>query len=185
MPPPDDGWLALNSMLDRRVTCVWAVENVLLELFVTDCLKQFIRSFHRCRNVTINDPRPSILCTRSCLALRRQSHATMNDYRHFRDVVVRYARWDLRRVDLVDPQSGVILSPIYLLDRSSNADGRRGTLDPDEGETPDEDDQSGAQSAESELPPLLKRILEEYSATGMPPAYLPQKPDSQNEGEAS
>ena len=27
-------------------------------------------------------------------------------YRHFRDVVVRYARWDLGRVDLVDPHSG-------------------------------------------------------------------------------
>jgi hypothetical protein len=27
-----------------------------------------------------------------------------------------------------------------------------------------------------ELPPLLKRILAEYSATGMPPAYLPKNP---------
>jgi hypothetical protein len=26
------------------------------------------------------------------------------------------------------------------------------------------------------LPPLLKSILEEYSATGTPPAYLPKKP---------
>lgn len=106
-------------------------------------------------------------------------------YRHFRDVVVRYARWDLRRVDLVDPQSGVILSPIEPLDRSSNADGRRGTLDPEEGEASDEDDLSDAPPADSELPPLLKQILQDYSATGMPPAYLPQKPDSQHEGEAS
>lgn len=106
-------------------------------------------------------------------------------YRHFRDLVVRYARWDLRRVDLVDPQSGVILSPIYPLDRSANADGRRGMLDPDEDDTPDENDQSGAPPIDSELPPLLRKILEDYSATGMPPAYLPQKPDSQNEGEAS
>jgi transposase InsO family protein len=106
-------------------------------------------------------------------------------YRHFRDVVVRYARWDLRRVDLVDPQSGVILSPIYPLDRNSNADGRRGPLDPDEGETPEENDTRGAPPADSLLPPLLKQILEDYSATGMPPAYLPQKPDSQNEGEVS
>ena len=30
-------------------------------------------------------------------------------FRHFREVHVRYARWDLRRVDLVDPQSGTIL----------------------------------------------------------------------------
>ena len=31
-------------------------------------------------------------------------------YRHFRDVSVRYARWDLSRVDLVDPRSGTILA---------------------------------------------------------------------------
>jgi hypothetical protein len=27
-----------------------------------------------------------------------------------------------------------------------------------------------------ELPPLLKQILQEYSATGLPPAYLPKTP---------
>jgi len=36
------------------------------------------------------------------------------------------------------------------------------------------------------LPPLLKKILADYSATGLPPAYLPQKPDSQKpQGETS
>jgi len=30
--------------------------------------------------------------------------------------------------------------------------------------------------SDNQLPPLLKRILAEYSATGMPPAYLPKKP---------
>jgi len=29
------------------------------------------------------------------------------------------------------------------------------------------------------MPPLLKRILQEYSATGLPPAYLPKTPRSQ------
>jgi len=106
-------------------------------------------------------------------------------YRHFGKVTMRYARWDLRRVDLVDPLSGAILCPIYPLDRSSNADGRRGTLDPNEDQTLDEDGQSGTQPTDSELPPLLKKILEEYSATGMPPAYLPQKPNSKKEGETS
>ena len=97
-------------------------------------------------------------------------------YRHFRDVVVRYARWDLGRVDLVDPHSGAILAPIYPLDRTANADGRRATLDPDKNETPGEDGQSGTPPAEDgELPPLLKKILQEYSATGMPPAYLPKE----------
>ena len=37
-------------------------------------------------------------------------------YRHFREVTVRYARWDLGRIDLVDEQSGTVLAPIYPLD---------------------------------------------------------------------
>ena len=46
-------------------------------------------------------------------------------YGHFREVFVRYARWDLGRVDLVDERSGTILAPIYPLDKTANADGRR------------------------------------------------------------
>ena len=34
-----------------------------------------------------------------------------------------------------------------------------------------------------DVPPLLKQILQEYSATGLPPAYLPKTPPSQT-GEA-
>ena len=46
-------------------------------------------------------------------------------YRHFREVVVRYARWNLGRVDLVDERSGTILAAIYPVDKSANADGHR------------------------------------------------------------
>jgi putative transposase len=93
-------------------------------------------------------------------------------YRHFSDVVVRYARWDLGRVDLVDPRSGATLAPIYPLDRSANADGQRLLVELQNGDVPADDSQQPC----NELPPLLKRILEEYSATGTPPAYLPKKP---------
>jgi len=102
-------------------------------------------------------------------------------YRHFTDVVLRYARWDLSRVDLVDPRSGTILAPIYPLDRTANADGHRSLIEPDNSDVPADE----SHRRDNQLPPLLKRILEEYSATGMPPAYLPKKPDSKNEGEAS
>src|SRR5271165_4040021 len=101
-------------------------------------------------------------------------------YRHFREVAVRYARWDLGRVDLVDQRSGAILAPIYPLDRSANADGRRAAIEPDGTALPPEDRRRSG----GELPPLLKSILQEYSATGMPPAYLPKTPPSRN-GEAS
>ena len=102
-------------------------------------------------------------------------------YRHFREVVVRYARWDLGRVDLVDERGGTILAPIYPLDKSANADGHRALINPDGMDAP----VAGTQRKGSELPPLLKSILQEYSATGMPPAYLPKTPPSQNGEEAS
>jgi putative transposase len=101
-------------------------------------------------------------------------------FRHFREVTVRYARWDLGRVDLVDGRSGIILAPIYPLDKNANADGRRAVVEPDGTAVPQED----RRRTTDELPPLLKRILQEYSSTGMPPAYLPKTPASQH-GEPS
>jgi transposase InsO family protein len=104
-------------------------------------------------------------------------------FRHFEDVTVRYARWDLSRVDLIDPRTGTILAPLYPLDRTANADGRRRIVEPNRGSDDDEpDDGALADSAPDDggpdkpLPPLLKRILDEYSAGGLPPAYLPKKP---------
>jgi putative transposase len=101
-------------------------------------------------------------------------------YRHFREVAVRYARWDLGRVDLVDEHSGNILAPIYPLDKTANADGRRAALEP--GGTPLPPTKQ--RRATAELPPLLKSLLQEYSATGMPPAYLP-KTSQEASGEPS
>ena len=110
-------------------------------------------------------------------------------YRHFRTVSVRYARWDLRRVDLVDPRSGTILSPLYPLDRQANADGQRLLFERDAPVTTDEQPPAGHDGpeppksaparGEKELPPLLKRLLDEYSARGLPPAYLPKNPPAQ------
>jgi putative transposase len=101
-------------------------------------------------------------------------------YRHFREVAVRYARWDLGRVDLVDQHSEAILAPIYPLDKSANADGRRVLIEPDGVDMPPDDSRRKG----GQLPPLLKKILEDYSATGTPPAYLPKTPPCQN-GETS
>ncbi len=101
-------------------------------------------------------------------------------YRHFRAVTVRYARWDLGRIDLVDGRSGTVLAPIYPLDKTANADGRRSVIDSAGTAVPS----PGRRRAADELPPLLKRILQEYAATGMPPAYLP-KTSPEDNGEPS
>jgi hypothetical protein len=93
-------------------------------------------------------------------------------------VVVRYARWDLGRVDLVDPQTGTILAPLYPLDRVANADGHRKAV-----ESPDAGQESENRRARKALPPLLQRILDEYAASGLPPAYLPQPPQPKKDND--
>ena len=99
-------------------------------------------------------------------------------YRHFREVAVRYARWDLGRVDLVDESNGTILAPIYPLDKTANADAHRAPVARDTVNVTAEEGPT-----RGDVPPLLKQILQEYSATGLPPAYLPKTPPSQT-GEA-
>jgi hypothetical protein len=111
------------------------------------------------------------------ISLEAQRFEIPRRYRHFAKVTVRYARWDLGRVDLVDPSSGIILTRIYPLDRTANADGRRSLLEPAPSDELPDDNQPGSTG----LPPLLEQYLEEFSATGMPPAYLPQNPPTQDE----
>ena len=98
-------------------------------------------------------------------------------YRHFREVTVRYARWDLGRVDLVDERNGTILAPIYPLDKPPTPTAGVPRSRRRYRHLTEEQPRSGG-----ELPALLKRILQEYSATGMPPAYLPKTSPS-NDGE--
>ena len=96
-------------------------------------------------------------------------------YRHFSDVVVRYARWDLSRVYLVDARSAAVLDRLYPLDKAKNADGRRRRLP----QVP-----SVQPVPSGEAAPLLQRLLAEHAATGLPPGYLPlddTDPDEEDE----
>ncbi|MCP4307761.1 MAG: transposase family protein [bacterium] len=93
-------------------------------------------------------------------------------YRHLERPMIRYARWDLRSVVLIDPHTQIPLCPLYPLNKAANADGRRRTLDP----VPAEPEPT----AGDELPPLLRKCLAEYAATGRPPAYLPH-PSPEND----
>lgn len=96
-------------------------------------------------------------------------------YRHMDRPLVRYARWDLRSVELIDPQSRATLCPLYPLDKSANADGLRRRRAPTESSvTPAP--QQGQVPGACELPPLLRKLLADYAATGRPPAYLPKQP---------
>lgn len=91
-------------------------------------------------------------------------------YRHLTTVHLRYAPWDLTQVDLVDARTGTILCPIKPLDKSANADGQRRRL------TPVAIDLSPLPP--SGIAPLLRQLLADYAATGLPPAYLPTDKDA-------
>lgn len=97
-----------------------------------------------------------------------------NRYRHLSKIAVRYARWDLSYVDMVDLPSDKVLSPLFPLDKHANADGRRRSLDPIASGAPD------GPVPLSGMAPLLSEILEQHRATGLPPAYLPLGPKGDN-----
>jgi hypothetical protein len=89
---------------------------------------------------------------------------------------VRYASWDLSQVDLADPHRDRVLARIYPLDRTRNADGLRRCLQPDNAVTAE-----ASAVPQDGIAPLLRKLIEQYAATGLPPAYLPKPPRSHHE----
>jgi hypothetical protein len=89
-------------------------------------------------------------------------------YGHFQRVSLRYASWDLSRVWLADPHTGDLLERIYPLDKSANAEGLRARRSSPSA-------RPAAASTPPGVAPLLQKILQQYAATGLPPAYLPKE----------
>lgn len=83
-------------------------------------------------------------------------------------LTVRYARWDLARAFLVDPDTDVVLARIRPVDKRKNADARRATVD-----EPSCDVAEPADQKNDAYPPLMRRLLADWAQTGLPPAYLP------------
>jgi hypothetical protein len=99
-------------------------------------------------------------------------------YRTLIHLRLRVARWDLSTVDLVDPRTGLHLATLLPLDKIKNADRMRRVIAP-----------ADAPPAPAKKPPgiapLLRALMADYAATGMPPAYLPknEKPNANDEEE--
>jgi putative transposase len=92
-------------------------------------------------------------------------------YRHLERLTVRYARWDLSSVDLIDARSGQRVCAVYPLDKTANASGQRRTLEPLAALT-------ASHPCSDTLAPLLRKLMADYAATGLPPAYVPMADDT-------
>lgn len=89
-------------------------------------------------------------------------------YRSLDRLCIRVARWDLSSIDLVDERRGTFLCSLLPVDKQRNADGRRRTL---ESTSPADRPVQPSGTA-----PLLRKLIADYAATGLPPAYLPHSP---------
>lgn len=97
-------------------------------------------------------------------------------------VTLSYARWDLSDVELIDPDTGSVLSRVYPLDKQANASGVRRAREPahesiaaTSNENSDKDIANALVSAVDEqgLSPLMRKILREFASTGLPPGFIP------------
>ena len=93
-------------------------------------------------------------------------------FRHFHHLYIRYKNWDKTRAYLVDQRTDDLLGTIYPQDKARNADGHRRALETVINHTPSPD----VEKDQDPIPPLLRKILSDYAATGLPPAYLPMEP---------
>ena len=91
-------------------------------------------------------------------------------YRTLLRPTVRFARWDLSSIELVDPRKGTHLATLYPLDKEKNAERlRREVAAP----TPD---RPALPAKPSGIAPLLRQLMADYAATGLSPAYVPRDP---------
>ena len=95
-------------------------------------------------------------------------------YRTLERLSVRYASWDLSTVHLVDDKSGVLLAPLYPLDRTKNGTQSRRMLAEVASVQPSTAVATGSPSTIPEMAPLLRHLITTYDRAGLPPAYVPK-----------
>lgn len=88
-------------------------------------------------------------------------------YRHIETLTIQYARWDLTQISLVDSHDNTLLCRIYPLDKAENSSGKRRALAQD-------NHQDNICTSPEGIAPLLKKLMANYAATGLPPAYIPK-----------
>jgi len=91
-------------------------------------------------------------------------------FRHLRKLHVCYRSWDLSSAYLVDERTANLLARIYPQDKIKNSQGYRRILQPVAEDAP-----TAVKDDSDPIPPLLRKLLADYAATGLPPAYIPKE----------
>lgn len=99
-------------------------------------------------------------------------------FRHLHKLHVKYQSWDLTTAWLVEERTGEPICRLLPQDKARNSDGRRRSLEPvfpfGEGELRDNRDP---------IPPLMRKLIDDYNAAGLPPAYLPKDEDNMEDND--
>lgn len=174
-----EGEAILTLPLLNEATIAW-VEFEYHRKFHSEIASTPLDRYLKNKNVGRPCPDTSILGRTFCSEVKRKqrrSDGTLtlegcrfeipSQYRHLDILYVRYARWDLRSALLVDPHNNTCLATLYPQDKTANADSVRRTLN-------QTDNKIHHDSSSSGIAPLLKELMAEYAATGLPPAYLPK-----------
>lgn len=80
--------------------------------------------------------------------------------------MLRFASWDPSVAYVVDRQTDVVLATLHPQDKTANASGKRRELDVVAMIEP--------KKSADPLPPLMRKLLADHAATGLPPSYLPK-----------
>jgi len=86
-------------------------------------------------------------------------------FAHLPRLTIRYARWDLGSVLVCDRRTGDVIATLYPIDKTRNADAVR---------RPRPSPGVAAPPPVTGIAPLLDALLQEYRASGLPPAYQPK-----------
>lgn len=113
------------------------------------------------------------------ISLEGKRYEVPSRYRHMETVTVRYARWDLTSVDMIDARANTVLCALYPVDKARNADADRRLVD----DTPTDPEAAAVDAAPAPtgIAPLLRALMAQQKETGLPPAYLPKEKTTEEE----
>jgi transposase InsO family protein len=146
-----------------------------------------LESFVRDRDVA--RPAPSAQTLRAAFTQRltrvqRRSDGTVSvfgrcfevpsSYRHIPKIHLRAASWDLSYLLHCCPATGNVIGRLYPQDKHKNANAHRRTKTPLVAPQPGAGVARQGRSGPDAMAPLMRQLLAEYAATGLPPAYIPK-----------